>query len=497
MQDVEGHEAGADAAPHRSGWTVGRVIVAIVGSILGLAGLAALAGGGVAAWAAATQRDADGYFTTGTERFSSSGYAVVSDDIDLGSDERPQASGFEPGDLVRIRVRAEAADGSTPVFVGIARADDVAEYLRDVPHDVVDDVDLDPFRVDYRSVAGSGQPEPPSAQGFWAASTADTGTRTVTWEPERGDWTIVVMNESADRGVAADIAVGVEVRHLWLIVLAILAVGAVLLTAGVLLILFAGRRASQARVRPDLAAASVAAAAGVAPGASDHPRTRYPLSLTGRLDEPLSRWLWLVKWLLAIPHFFVLIFLWIAAIVLTVVAGVAILFTGVYPRGIFDFNVGVLRWTWRVVHYATGVLGTDRYPPFTLGAVAGETASLDVVYPDHLSRGLVLVKWWLLVLPHYIVVGIIGSGWSWGPVRPDDAGGWFAGWAGWGGGLLGILVLIAAVRLLFTGRYPREMFDLVVGLNRWVLRVAAYAMLLTDVYPPFRLDQGGEEPVER
>jgi hypothetical protein len=63
-----------------------------------------------------------------------------------------------------------------------------------------------------------------------------------------------------------------------------------------------------------------------------------------------------------------------------------------------------------------------------------------------------------------------------------------------GGGLVGLLVLIAAIVVLFTGRYPRPLYDLIVGLDRWALRVAAYAALMTDRYPPFRLDQGGIDP---
>jgi len=220
-------------------------------------------------------------------------------------------------------------------------------------------------------------------------------------------------------------------------------------------------------------------------------RPAFPVRLEGRLDPQLSRWLWLVKWLLAIPHFVVLFFLWIAFVVLTIVAFFAILFTGRYPRGIFDFNVGVLRWTWRVSYYSYGALGTDRYPPFTLDEQPDYPATLAVAYPERLSRGLVLVKWWLLAIPQYILVGIFVGGAGSAAGEAQDQGGW-NGW--YGGGLIGVLVLFAAIALLVTTRYPRGIFDLVLGLDRWVARVAAYAFLMTDVYPPFRLDQGGHDP---
>ena len=214
-----------------------------------------------------------------------------------------------------------------------------------------------------------------------------------------------------------------------------------------------------------------------------------PVRIEGRLDADLSRWLWVVKWLLAIPHYVVLAFLWLAFFVLTVVAFFAILFTGRYPRGIFEFNVGVLRWTWRVAFYSYGALGTDRYPPFTLDEAPDYPATLDVEYPAQLSRGLVLVKWWLLAIPQYLLVGIMIGGGSFAASRADD---WE--WGGYGGGLVGLLVLFAGVALVFTGSYPRGIFDVVVGLDRWVARVAVYAGLMTDRYPPFRLDQGGSDP---
>jgi Domain of unknown function (DUF4389) len=212
--------------------------------------------------------------------------------------------------------------------------------------------------------------------------------------------------------------------------------------------------------------------------------TRSPVSLDATLDEPLSRGLWLVKWFLAIPHFIILFFLWIAFAVMTFVAGVAILFTRRYPRSIFTFNVGVLRWTWRVMYYATSGIGTDRYPPFTL-APTDYPATLEVEYPEQLNRWLVLVKWWLLAIPHYIIVGFFMGG------------GWFVGGNGGraaGFGLIGCVTIFAGVALLFTARYPRGLFDFVMGMNRWVYRVIAYAALMTDRYPPFTFDAGASEP---
>ncbi|WP_436004610.1 DUF4389 domain-containing protein [Knoellia sp. LjRoot47] len=230
----------------------------------------------------------------------------------------------------------------------------------------------------------------------------------------------------------------------------------------------------------------MAASTQYAPTPIPHP---YPVHVDA-VDHPAaSRWLWLVKWLLAIPHYIVLAFLWAAFVVLSVVALFAILVTGRYPRGIFDFNVGVLRWWWRVTYYSYGALATDRYPPFTLAEDPDYPAHLEVDYPEHLSRGLALVKWWLLAIPHYLVVGILVGGGTAVAWQADDNARWV-----FGGGLVGLLAIVAAVVLAVTGAYPRPLYDLLLGLNRWVLRVAAYAGLMTDEYPPFRLDQGPHEP---
>ena len=198
----------------------------------------------------------------------------------------------------------------------------------------------------------------------------------------------------------------------------------------------------------------------------------YPVSVRGELNEPPSNALWLIKWLLAVPHYIVLAFLWIAFVIVWIIAFFTILFTGKYPKGLFDFNVGVLRWSWRVGFYSYQALATDKYPPFTLESVDDYPADLEVVYPERLSKGLVLVKWWLLAIPHYIIVGLFQGGY---------------GGRG-GGGLVSILAIIAAIILLFTGKYNKGIFDFVIGMNRWSYRLYAYVSLMTDEYPPFRLD---------
>src|SRR5450631_1412387 len=196
----------------------------------------------------------------------------------------------------------------------------------------------------------------------------------------------------------------------------------------------------------------------------------YPLRLEGKLDPTTSRWLWIIKWLLVLPHGFVLIFLYLCSVLTWVVAFFAILITGRYPRGLFNYNVGVLRWSWRVSFYSSGAFATDEYPPFTLEDV-NYPARLDVAYPEHLSRWLVLVKW-LLAVPHLLIVALLVDVTVSSSMQQD-------GWASWGTwGLISILALVAVL----------------MGLNRWVYRVWAYMMLMTDEYPPFRLDRGGAEP---
>jgi hypothetical protein len=200
-------------------------------------------------------------------------------------------------------------------------------------------------------------------------------------------------------------------------------------------------------------------------------QTPYPVTVRGELTKPPAGGWWLIKWLLAIPHYLILVFLWIAFVIVCIIAFFSILFTKKYPKNLFEFNAGVLRWTWRVGFYSYEALGTDQYPPFSLKPDDDYPADLEIFYPEELSRGLVLVKWWLLAIPHYIVTSLFQGG---------------------GGqesriGLTFILAIFGAIAVLFTGNYPKDIFRLVVGINRWGYRVVAYSSLMTDQYPPFRL----------
>lgn len=449
----------------------GRIGLLIGAALVALAGLALSAGGGVLVWAHATQRDGAGFYTTDLERFETPTHALTAE-VDLG--EAPGSREWTLDHPVgTLRIRATGT-GEQALFVGIARQSAVDRWLDGVAHERVTEPNFGPFDTDSEVVAGDRQPTPPVGERFWAVSAAGTGTQTVRWESEGGRWAIVVMNADGRAGVAAEVDAAARTGILLPIGLGVGAVG-VLLLAGAAVLLFLALRH---QVVPTPAEAAPAPVVPSRPGT-------YPARLDGHLDPGLSRWLWLVKWLLVVPHVVVLFFLWVAFFVLTVAAGFAILFTGRYPRSVFEFNVGVMRWTWRVSFYALSAFGTDRYPPFTLAADDSYPADFTVDHPERLSRGLVLVKWWLLALPHYLVVAVFAGGWSVG---------WNDAWRVGGGGLIALLAFVAVVVLAFRGRYPEPIFDFVMGMNRWCYRVFAYAALLRDEYPPFRLDSGGTDP---
>jgi hypothetical protein len=215
--------AGNLPAQASSGWTVGRVIALATGSVLLLISFALIAGGGTLAWAD-TEQLRSGYLTTTTTTYSTSGYALASDPI------KPHGAwGWLSLFVDRVRVRISSSDRSRPLFAGIAAAGDVERYLGDVRyttvgarggHDVTDH-------------PGTGVPEAPATALRWATQTHGTGSLTLTWEGQYGDWTVVVMNQDASPGITVRAQAGISALALpWL--------AGELLAAGVLLGLAAG-----------------------------------------------------------------------------------------------------------------------------------------------------------------------------------------------------------------------------------------------------------------
>jgi len=229
------------AAPRPSRWSGGRVTAVVVGALLGLVSVVLLGAGGTALWADLAKRDA-GYLTTDVQEFSSPGSAVATEPTDLG----PPWIGwlYSPDLLDEVRIRVTPVRQAPDVFVGIGPSADVARYLAGVGHTHV--ADFWTNRVEYMDGGPAGSP--PAEQGFWVASASGPGTQTVEWEPVDGSWTVVVMNADGRPGigtVATDL--GARYPALGWIAFGVLAGGAVLLTASVLLISGAIRRGRTGR----------------------------------------------------------------------------------------------------------------------------------------------------------------------------------------------------------------------------------------------------------
>lgn len=468
------------------------IVMLVLGTVFSLIGLGMLTGG-VAATVANAQQADNGFFSAPAASFSADSYALTAPRLDVAG------RGGIPAGVASIRLEATSTGGD--VFIGIAPQAEVDRYLTAVHHTDLVDVSVSPFRAEYRDVPGAARPALPGDQAWWTVSASGPDTQQVVWDVQPGTWAVVVMNVDASPGLAVQLRAGARLGLLAPLAIGMVIAGILLLLLGIALVVLGAIGLGRgAPVPPGTTGPPGTLLAGTPPPGRlpspvlpvDEWRT-YPARLTGEPDPVLSQWLWLVKWVLVIPHLIVLFFLWCAFFVTTIVAGFAILFTGRYPASLFSFNVGVLRWNWRVAFYSYSALGTDRYPPFTLAAT-DYPADLQVDYPARLSNGLVLVKWWLLALPHLLIVAVItGSAWS----ASRQPANWPAGTgsaAVTGPSLIGLLVLLSGLILLFTGRLRRTLFDLILGLDRWVFRVVVYTALMRDDYPPFRLDQGSAEP---
>ncbi|NLI98118.1 DUF4389 domain-containing protein [bacterium] len=195
--------------------------------------------------------------------------------------------------------------------------------------------------------------------------------------------------------------------------------------------------------------------------------TDHPLHFNIDYPEKLSRGILILRlffgWLyVGIPHFFILGFLGIAVGFVSFIAWWAILFTGKYPQGMFNFVVGYQRWMQRVMAYM-GYM-TDKYPPFSTKEVEGNPVHYNIDYPEKLSRGILILRLFFgalyCALPHYFILMFLAIA-------------------------VGFISFIAWWAILFTGKYPQGMFNFVVNYNRWMLRVGAYMNYMTDKYPPF------------
>jgi hypothetical protein len=219
--------------------STGARIAAFTGAgIVGLLALVLIAVGGVSLWANG-EKDDSGYLSTGTDRFATSTYALATDNLDL--DSRGAGWLIDSDRYGKVRLKVDSRAGK-PVFVGIARTDDVTRYLRNSAHAVVTDVSYSPFRAEYRGHAGAQRPTLPADQRFWAASAHGSGAQTLTWDVKHGSWSVVVMNADGSRGVDAGVKAGANVPILPAIGWGALGGGLLLLVvAGALVVVGTGR----------------------------------------------------------------------------------------------------------------------------------------------------------------------------------------------------------------------------------------------------------------
>ena len=217
----------------------GRVALLIVGIVVTLLALAALAGGAALIVLNHTERDSAGFFSTGNETYATDSHAIVSEDLDIGTDGPDWL--FEEGRLATVRVRGASAD-DRELFIGIGPTAQVREYLAGTSHDVVTDLDFDPFRATYSRSQGTDAPTEPGAERFWGASAEGAGTQSVEWEVAKGNWSVVVMNADASEGVDARLSLGAKVGFIFWIGLGLVIAGAILLVSGAVMIYFSLRR---------------------------------------------------------------------------------------------------------------------------------------------------------------------------------------------------------------------------------------------------------------
>ena len=186
----------------------------------------------------------------------------------------------------------------------------------------------------------------------------------------------------------------------------------------------------------------------------------YPVTYSQAEPDSLSRWLWLFKWILLIPHLVVLTLLNFVATIVLFISWIAILITGQHPRGLWEFLLGLNRWTARVGAYYYHM--TDVYPPFTMDDLTDYPIRITAEYPESSNRLTTFFRYFLAI-PHLIILTALSM-------------------------VLYALYWVNVIVVIFTGKPDSELFKLMVGINRWQIRSNLYVQLITDEYPPFSLD---------
>jgi Domain of unknown function (DUF4389) len=432
----------------------GKIILLVFGVIVLLAGVGLLMAGGTLVWADKTLKDDDGFITTDTVHLEKSSYAIITHPADIDLEGRWP---WGRSDLATIKVEASNNTQNKQIFIGIADSSDIEDYLSGIEYDEITEFRIHPFRLDYRNNPGSSVPAEPVSQTFWKVSAYGAGIQTLEWEMEKGSWVLVLMNTDGSAGIDLSGSIGIKATWIFGLGIGLLIGGIIALIAGIFMTYFAVHRSLPVIETNMLETSNI-----------------YPVSLSVDYpDKALNR----------LSTFFRVILLVPIAIILSLVSATAwgrgygcshlfasggllflpivlmLLFRQKYPRWWFEWNVALTKFSARVFAYFA--LLRDEYP----STDEEQAVHIDIVYPDakkDLSRWLPLVKWFLAI-PHYIIL-------------------FFLGIAAF------VCIILAWFAILFTGHYPRSLFDFVVSLYRWSLRVAAYAFLLTtDRYPPFRL----------
>ena len=466
--------------------TGGKIVILIIGVIVLLVALGLIISGGALLVVNNYLADDEGYYSTKTIRIEKDSYAIVSEPIDVDMDE---AWILDWGNLASFRVEGTNDDPSKNIFIGVAEGDDVKNYLANAEYDEVTDIDVTPNKLEYTHHTGDLEPAAPDTQTFWLESAYGAGEQVIEWELESGSWSVVVMNEDGSYGIDVDVVLGAKIPWLFSVALWLLILGVVVLIAGLVLIFLAVRGgggdkngaspnsrgavgSGDSTMKPSADSSGVVGGGGstAAIAASDYPTglvIDYP-------DRNLNRLTTFFRLFAIIPIWIVFVLLGGAiigweddpwsynvygiALFIVVPTLIMILFRQKYPKWWYDWNLAMTGFATRV--YAYLALLSDEYP----STDEEQAVHIAMPYPDakeDLNRWMPLVKW-LLAIPHYIILFFLNV-------------------------VAVVVTVIAWFAIMFTGRYPRDLFDFVVGTFRWNFRVTAYAFLLTtDRYPPFR-----------